>query len=326
MSSLAERRKKQVAGSLKLGGGNKKEVRKIVPTDSIDAYYTFADKATEQCISCASVTEVDAEGKPLQYMARIIPKTSFEPVVEAGVTSNKLSEFDWRAAILAILNSRGVSTLMSFHELVEDEDRYYLIMEHTQDADVINQVLYERDLQEADIKRLVRQMLQALDSIHGQGFVHRNVSPSNIRFQGPSLEKSELKLLPGVEVVRDDPSSPKFLPATDSGHGEPSEGHEFLAPERLLGEHSAASDMWSVGVFMYIMICGAPPFKSVSTDPSQQHEAMKANPIDWTTEPWSELPVATDLCRRLLSFEPELRTPTSKDALSHPWLHEEGEQ
>lgn len=309
------------------GASEGKEVRKVVAPDVIDNYYLIEDKNSSQLVQVTSVSQKGADGEPVKFMARMISKTRFEPVVDPSKPSAKLSEFDWRAAILAILNSRGASTVMSFHELVEDEERYYLIMEHNQDADMINQFLYERDLSEDDIKRLVRQMLTALDSIHKQGFIHRAVDPSNIRFAGPSVEKSELKLLPGVEVVRDDPSSPKHIPDAAAPGGEPgspggSGAMAFLAPERLLGEQSAASDLWSVGVFMYIMICAEPPFKSVSADPLRQYAEMKQNPIDWEKQPWPELPAAKNLCQQLLSFEPDLRTPTSRDALAHPWLDE----
>ena len=52
----------------------------------------------------------------------------------------------------------------------------------------------------------------------------------------------------------------------------------------------------------------------------EMYEVLKREQIDWECPPWPDFPMARDLCQKLLAFEPEARSPSAKDALSHPWL------
>jgi calcium-dependent protein kinase len=109
------------------------------------------------------------------------------------------------------------------------------------------------------------------------------------------------------------------------GEGDEKKVKIFHAPERLLGDFSASSDLWSVGVLMYILICGEPPFSEPCGDSEQMYDQLASAKIDFDREPWPEMPVARDLCKKLLTVDPTARTPTSAAALKHPWLSEEDE-
>jgi calcium-dependent protein kinase len=149
--------------------------------------------------------------------------------------------------------------------------------------------------------------------------VHRDVQPDNIRFRGTSFEKTELVLLPSESVALHEPTSPKHQVV---GEGEEKKLSVFHAPERLLGDFSASSDLWSVGILMYILICGEPPFTEPCGDSDAAYDQLTKTQIDFDRDPWPDLPVARDLCKKLLTVDPTARTPTSAAALKHPWLTE----
>jgi serine/threonine protein kinase len=316
MTTLAERRGKGVRA---VETGETKKIIKLAAPDAIENHYTFEDPVSKT-LTRATKVKSDTEGTAT-YISRIVRKDVFGPVVDPSVASTKLSEFDWQKTILSIYNTAGVGqNLINFHELIETEEAYYLIMEEYQDADMMKSLL-QSDLDEAYAKRIVRQLLQGLSALHSQGMVHRDVNPKNIRFRGSSVEKSELVLLPSKDVALHEPTSPKHQVTTE----ETEAGEElsaFHAPERLLGEFSSASDLWSVGVLTYLLITGQPPVTVPVGSPEEMYRHLKAHPIDFDCDPWPDFPEARDFCAQLLQVDPELRTPTSRDALSHPWLTE----
>jgi serine/threonine protein kinase len=258
MASLADRRPK---AGLHVETKASRHITKLEPPDTISNHYTF--KASSGRLTRAAKVG-NEENADMEFVARVVPKQKFAPVVDASVASEKLSEFDWLKTVESILNINvGGRNLITFHELLEDADTYYLIMESYRDADFMNDILYKKEIEEADAKRIVRQLLNGLNNLHSQGMVHRDVQPENIRFRGASFEKTELVLLPSEDVALHEPTSPKHKVV---GEGEEKKVKIFHAPERLLGDFSASSDLWSVGVLMYILICGEPPFSEPCGD------------------------------------------------------------
>ena len=69
----------------------------------------------------------------------------------------------------------------------------------------------------------------------------------------------------------------------------------YLAPEIVNGEkYSQACDIWCVGVILYILLCGYPPFQD--EDNSQMTAAIKECKIDFPKEDWGKIsPEAKDL-------------------------------
>ena len=110
---------------------------------------------------------------------------------------------------------------------------------------------------------ITRQLLEALGCIHQQSFVHRDVTPENILFgPGGFCKLAEFSLARPLEPAH----------ATESGAvvGNP----RYISPEQVKGERSLdqRSDLYSLGVVLYEMLCGRPPFESRS-----QFELMMAH-------------------------------------------------
>ncbi|CAI0548765.1 unnamed protein product [Linum tenue] len=97
----------------------------------------------------------------------------------------------------------------------------------------------------------------------------------------------------------------------------------YIAPEVLKRKYGPEADIWSVGVMLYILLCGVPPFWAES-----EHgifNAILRGHVDFTSDPWPSIsPPAKDLVRKMLNSDPKQRL-TASQVLNHPWIQVDGE-
>lgn len=97
---------------------------------------------------------------------------------------------------------------------------------------------------------------------------------------------------------------------------------QYLAPETLLKKkYSPASDMWAVGLIMYILLCGYPPFYAETRE--ELKKKIVAGEIEFEDKHWSKISEsAKELVRKMLKINPEERI-SAEEALKHPWVTQE---
>ena len=120
---------------------------------------------------------------------------------------------------------------------------------------------------------ITRQLLEALACIHQQSFVHCDVTPGNILFGSGGFCKL-------ADFSRPARSIRRTIRKRASSVGNP----RYISPEQVKGERSLdqRSDLYSLGVVLYEMLCGRPPFESRS-----QFELMMAHVNQAPTPPSS---------------------------------------
>lgn len=163
---------------------------------------------------------------------------------------------------------------------------------------------------ENDVAIIIRSLCNVLEVIHENNFTHLDIRPTNIRLQGN--DKHKLRLL--------DYNSGRQLANKNAGEVVDVIGDtEFCPPEMLEFEKvQPGSDMWSIGVIMYILMCGVSPFYHEDED-----EVIKCvrnvKPRDFTAE---FTPEARDFITKCWVRIPEQRL-TAKKALAHAWLSDD---
>jgi len=137
----------------------------------------------------------------------------------------------------------------------------YLAMEYLAGESLRSRIDRERSLSVADALRIARQIASVLQAAHSRQVVHRDLKPDNIMLvPDPELPGGErVKLLDfGVAKLAETLNAEPMLTRSDMLMGTPT----YMAPEQCRGAKHVTdrSDVYSLGVILYQMLAGKPPF------------------------------------------------------------------
>ncbi|KMT09610.1 hypothetical protein BVRB_6g130630 [Beta vulgaris subsp. vulgaris] len=208
----------------------------------------------------------------------------------------------------------GHENVVQFHNAFEDENYVYIVMELCEGGELLDRILAKKDSRytEKDAAVVVRQMLKVAAQCHLHGLVHRDMKPENFLFKSPkedsSLKATDFGLSDFIKPGR------KFTDIVGSAY--------YVAPEVLKRKSGPESDVWSIGVITYILLCGRRPFWD-KTEDGIFKEVLRNKP-DFRRKPWPTISSgAKDFVKKLLVKDPRTRL-TAAQALSHPWVREGG--
>ncbi|MEW6388743.1 MAG: protein kinase [Thermodesulfobacteriota bacterium] len=138
----------------------------------------------------------------------------------------------------------GVANLV---DTLEDEGKVVLIQEYVA-GQTLDELLGE-ELPPALVENIILQLIDVVAHAHRQRIMHRDIKPNNIIIQPDGT----LKLLDygAAKILKE-----KDVSATMVG------SRPFMAPEQIMGKSERRSDIWAVGVIMYLLYTGELPFYS----------------------------------------------------------------
>ncbi|XP_058187519.1 calcium-dependent protein kinase 28-like [Rhododendron vialii] len=209
----------------------------------------------------------------------------------------------------------GHENVVQFYNAFEDDSYVYIVMELCEGGELLDRILSKKDSRysEKDAAVIVRQMLKVAAECHLHGLVHRDMKPENFLFKS-SKEDSPLKT---TDFGLSDFIRPgrKFQDIVGSAY--------YVAPEVLKRKSGPESDVWSIGVITYILLCGRRPFWD-RTEDGIFKEVLRNKP-DFRRKPWPTISnSAKEFIKKLLVKDPRARL-TAAQALSHPWVREDGD-
>uniref|UniRef100_A0A671U5E6 Doublecortin-like kinase 3 n=1 Tax=Sparus aurata TaxID=8175 RepID=A0A671U5E6_SPAAU len=159
---------------------------------------------------------------------------------------------------------------------------------------------------EAEAGLMVSDMSEALNYIHCRSIVHRDLKPENLLVR-ITAGICRLKLGDfGLAMVV---TEPVFTIC-----GTPT----YVAPEILC--YGVAVDVWALGVILYILLCGFPPFRSRDRDQEELFQLIKQGQLHFLSPYWD--PISDDargLVSALLQPDPTVRL-NAQQTLQNPWV------
>ncbi len=153
------------------------------------------------------------------------------------------------------------------------------------------------------LKDTMLQLCQALAYIHGHGLVHRDLKPSNVM-----VDEDRLVRLMDFGLA-------KFLAddAAVTADGRLVGTFRYMAPEQILGEPlDARSDLYSLGVILYELLAGRPPFDAKTPYELWQKVLETEAPSIFSVNPRAD-PTLARVAHRLIRKEPSDRYQTAEE-------------
>ena len=193
----------------------------------------------------------------------------------------------------------------------EDEEQVHLVMELCEGGELFDEVVRRGKFSEPDAAHLFQQIVSAIAFCHAAGVMHRDLKPENILLKRPGNPGERLQ----AKVA--DLGLAACLGAGETITGVTGSPY-YMSPEVIQGEYGQKSDVWSLGVILYVLLSGTPPFWG-NDDVAVFSSVLKGH-VDFNRSAWAGVSAeAKSLVRCMLSQDPAER-PTAMKVLSHPWI------
>lgn len=244
-------------------------------------------------------------------------------------------EHSFRKSHLKMLNLPPHGGVLPLHEVLEDDAFYYVIMEKAKGGCLFRSLLQDYadgNMPVRALKNLMREVLAALDHVHKEGILHRDIKPDNLVVQVYDEPTSPGGKVKQVKLIDFDIADPDWCPMSPGKMASWVGTVRHSAPETFKGVFSQRSDLYSVGTILYLLVSGRMPYDDSIFDEAGGLNNMTGlysnlfeTKIDFSGECWQKQEKCKEFCMSLLAFDPNERPACAQEALGHAWFTTEAD-
>jgi len=232
------------------------------------------------------------------------------------VNRKKLTDEDEVALLdeVAILKEMKHMHIIRLYDFFKEPSTYYLVMEEMDGGELFDRIVAKAYYNEKEARDTCMILLEAVRHMHENNVAHRDLKPENLLLVSKS-DDSQVKIADFgfAKKVYEECS-------LTTQCGTPG----YVAPEILEGKkYDQRADMWSVGVILYILLGGYPPF--IENTQRELFRKIKRGDYEFHDEYWGTVSKeARDLIGSLLTVKPSERLD-AEQALENPWIRDDAD-
>lgn len=211
---------------------------------------------------------------------------------------------------IAILTELRHPHIICLYETFEEPKYYYLVTEEMHGGELFDRVVAKSYYNEKEARDTVKILLEALKYCHSKKVAHRDLKPENLLLQSATND-TDLKLA-DFGFAKRCTGGEECLTTQCGTPG-------YVAPEILEGvPYGTKSDMWSIGVIVYILLGGYPPF--IEQDQKTLFRKIRKGQYEFHEEYWGSVSKdAKALISSMLTVNPQKRV-NAVQALNNKWI------
>jgi eukaryotic-like serine/threonine-protein kinase len=193
-------------------------------------------------------------------------------LLPAEFTQNKvrLARFEREAYAASSLNHPNILTI---YEIGEQDGHHFIATEYVE-GESLHQHISRAPMELKEVLDVAQQVASALAAAHQAGIVHRDIKPDNVMLRRDGfvkvldfgLAKLADETQEAAKQQQTDAEAPTRTRVVNTEPGMVMGTATYMSPEQARGlEVDARSDIWSLGVMLYEMVSGRPPFEGATT-------------------------------------------------------------
>ena len=212
---------------------------------------------------------------------------------------------------LKIMSLIDHPNIVRVYEYYECHGVVFIVMELMQGGELFDRIVEYEHYTEKQAAEAFRPIVDAVRYCHSLGIVHRDLKPENLLY----TTQDENAMIKVSDFGFAKFLIPKVQEQLFTACGTPS----YVAPEIINSQgYDIKVDCWSLGVILYVMLCGFPPFYADDND--TLFRLIKESDFDFPSPYWDNVSdSAKDLIKNLLVVDSHKRL-TTEEILKHPWL------
>jgi len=223
-----------------------------------------------------------------------------------------MEKFKQEIALMKIMDHANIIKL---YETFQDKKNIDLVMELCTGGELFDRVVNEGSFDEKKAAHVMQQMFRAIFYMHENKICHRDIKPENFLLESQDAIDHPNNALKVIDFGLSCKFKEGQVLTTKAGTP------YYVAPQCLQGKYNQACDLWSIGVVLYILLCGYPPF--YADDDAGVLRKVRAGKFSYAPEEWDQISAdAKDLVTNLLWMDPVARC-NAEQALSHKWTKEQ---
>ncbi|AEO53553.1 hypothetical protein MYCTH_2295050 [Thermothelomyces thermophilus ATCC 42464] len=225
------------------------------------------------------------------------------------------SKYDGLHQEVAMLMGLSHPNILCLKETFNEPEAVYVVLELAPNGELFHYITVHTKLTEAETRKVFIQLFDGIKYLHDRDMVHRDIKPENILLMDNDLTVKIGDF--GLAKIVGEASFTTTLCGTPS----------YVAPEILANsksrKYTKAVDIWSLGVVLYICLCGFPPFSDELRAPDFPYDLgdqIRKGLYHYPSPYWDPVSdLALDLIDNMLVVNPEHRY-TVDQCLMHPWI------